>query len=511
MGFFTNIIDAVLARPKTNALGSPNGYSAGAYNRYTKTWNASPLGPNTLAEVNLQTIRKRTRDAIRDSAIAESAFNKWVSNVIGSGIVPHFLHPDPDTRKTIQDAWDKWSKAADYDGIDSFYGLQTLAAMELFAAGEVFVRFHTRNDGSFTVQLIESEQLSEFRNIAMTAEGNNVKMGIVFDNEDKRIGYDLWKVNPWDTIVVSEGVGQYVFIPADEMLHVMKRTRAGQLRPTGGHMTSALILLQQIEKYSEAERLRKEMAACFAVFITKLTLDDQVLPPSTIPDATFSQGKDESRIEPGTAQYLLPGEDVKFSEPPDSGDFASFMNQQLHLFAAGVGVTFEQLTNDFSKVNFSSIRAGVLEFRRAVEQYQANIVIHQMLEPVMKRWMKEAVLNGSLTLPDDYFDTPEVYEAAKWVAPGWNWVNPKDEVDAYQTAVRSGFISRTQVVREQGFDPEIIDAQQAEERQRAEGLGLIYDSDPNKVLIGRESQPLASTAVEPGTDTPAESMEAANG
>ncbi|HEY4360090.1 MAG TPA: phage portal protein [Bryobacteraceae bacterium] len=495
---------------KTGALGSPNGYSAGGYNRQTKTWNASPLGPNTLAEVNLQTIRRRSRDAIRDSVIAESAFLKWTSNVIGSGIVPHFLHPDPNTRKTIQAAWDSWIQTADYDGIDSFYGLQTLAAMELFAAGEVFVRFHTRRDGGFTIQLIESEQLNEFRNIAMTSDGHVIKMGIVFDQEDRRLGYDLWAVNPYDTVVVTEGVGQYIFVPADEMLHVMRRTRAGQLRPVGGHMSSSLILLQQIEKYCEAERLRKEMAACFAVFITKLTLDDQVLPPdNTITPSSdpMMSGKEESLIQPGTAQYLLPGEDVKFSEPPESGDFSSFMSQQLHLFAAAVGVTYEQLTNDFSKVNFSSIRAGVLEFRRAVEQYQANIIVHQMLEPIKKRWMKESVLNGSLVLPEDYFVDPAPYEAAKWVAPGWNWVNPKDEVDAYQTAVRAGFISRTQVVREQGFDPEIIDAQQAEERKRAAELGIIYDSDPNKVLIGRETQPLTPTNVEPDSNSSQESEE----
>jgi capsid protein len=64
--------------------------------------------------------------------------------------------------------------------------------------------------------------------------------------------------------------------------------------------------------------------------------------------------------------------------------------------------------------------------------------------------------------------------------------------------VRCGFTSRTQVIREQGFSPETIDNQQADERAHAAMLGLIYDSDPNKVLIGRETVPLTETPVTPG-------------
>ena len=255
--------------------------------------------------------------------------------------------------------------------------------------------------------------------------------------------------------------------------------------------------------------MRKEMASCFVAFIEKLTADGgDILPSSApLPNDPPPPGKEDSLLSPGTTQYLLPGESVKLSQPPEDGDFATFVNHQLHLFAAAVGVTFEQLTNDYTHVNFSSIRAGILEFRRAVEQYQANVMIHQMLEPVMRRWMKESVLNGSLELPEDYFDDPTPYEACKFVAPGWNLVNPKDEVEAYQTAVRSGFTSRTQVVREQGFDPEVIDAQQAEERERAAALNLIYDSDSNKVLIGRETQPLTPENVKTDSDTVNDSEE----
>lgn len=499
-------------RPKTGAFGSPTGYSAGGHGRQVKTWNASPLGPNVLAEINLRTVRERCRDAVRDSALGQSAANHWVSNIIGTGIVPHFLHEDEDTRKTIQAAWDAWTKTADYEGVDSFYGLETLAARELFEVGEVFVRFHVRKDGTFSVQLIESEFLNEFRNLASDDQGNVVKLGIVFDKEDRRIAYDMWRVHPYDTVVATQGMGQVVRIDADEILHVMRRTRANELRPKGGHLTSVLTLLQQIEKYAEAERTRKEMAACFAVFVTKLSLDDQILPPSTEPNEPNFSGKEENRIEPGTAQYLLPGEDVKFPTLPNSGDYSAFMVHETRKVSAAIQIPFESLTGDLTKVNFSSIRAGMLEARRNYEQYQSQILMHMMLEPVMKRWMKESVLNGTLVLPDDYFDDPTPYENCKWVAPGWPWVSPKDEVDSALAACRAGFTSRTQIVRELGFDPEVIDAQQAQERQRASDLGILYDSDPNKILIGKEtatadSKGIGDQATKTDADTGTDSEE----
>src|SRR5205814_1800922 len=112
----------------------------------------------------------------------------------------------------------------------------------------------------------------------------------------------------------------------------------------------------------------------------------------------------------------------------------------------------------------SSARVALIEFRRACEQYQKNTIIHQFCEPVMRRFLKESVLNGTLELPDDYFTDPTPYEVVNWVAPAWDYVNPLQEVQAALAAVRAGFKSRAQVIRELGFDPEIVDAQSATER-----------------------------------------------
>lgn len=520
MNIFTRVWKAITNQAITDPLrpraSAATGYDAGGFGRRSMGWNASKLGPNTLLWSNLEQLRARSRDAVRNSALARSAVDRWESNSVGTGIVPHFLHPDPDIRKQLQSAWTKWVKKSDYQQQLSFYGQQALVARELFEAGECFVRFHVQSDEKsipLQLQLLESEQCPVFRNTLAGSESSNQrvsKSGIVFDADDRRIGYDFYRGQPYDSMFDPMGASQFIFIPADEMLHIMKPLRAGQLRGEP-QMTPVLSLLYEIENYADAERVRKKVASMFAGFISKPSADDQIFPTAPYPqsadvgdpytNSTYAQAQDPGseigKLEPGTLQTLLPGEDIKFPQLPESGDYASFMSHEIHKFAAGCGLTYEQLTGDLRGVNYSSIRAGLLEFRRACEQFQNNIIIHQFCEPVLHEWIKEAVLSGQLDLPDDYFEDPTEYEAVVWVSQGWQWVDPAKEMAAAQMAVRSGFSSRTMVVRETGYDPEVIDNQQAEERKRAAELGLTYDSDPNKVLIGRETQPLLPPTAKP--------------
>ena len=116
--------------------------------------------------------------------------------------------------------------------------------------------------------------------------------------------------------------------------------------------------------------------------------------------AADSDGIALAGLEPGTLQILEPGEDIKFSDPADvGGSYGEFLRTQFRAVAAAIGVTYEQLTGDLSGVNYSSIRAGLLEFRRRCEMVQHGVLVHQMCRPVWAAWMKQAVLAGALDAP----------------------------------------------------------------------------------------------------------------
>ena len=180
-------------------------------------------------------------------------------------------------------------------------------------------------------------------------------------------------------------------------------------------------------------------------------------------------------------QVLLPGEDIKFSEPADlGGQYAEFMRTQLRAVAMGLGLTYEQFTGDLTGVNYSSIRAGMVEFRRRMEQLQRMVLIHQLCRPVWARWMDQAVLSGALILPD-YINRRREYLAVKWIPQGWQWVDPQKEFNAVIWAIRAGLLSRSEAVSTYGYDVEEIDREIAADNQRADNLGLVFDSDARKV------------------------------
>ena len=60
---------------------------------------------------------------------------------------------------------------------------------------------------------------------------------------------------------------------------------------------------------------------------------------------------------------------------------------------------------------------------------------------------------------------------------GWSYLHPVQDVQARRMEVRAGFTSRSEVALRQGYDAELIDAENAADIARADDLGLAYDSD----------------------------------
>jgi lambda family phage portal protein len=134
------------------------------------------------------------------------------------------------------------------------------------------------------------------------------------------------------------------------------------------------------------------------------------------------------------------------------------------------------LTGDLTQVNYSSIRAGLLEFRRRCEALQHGVIVHQLCRPIWRAWMDQAVLEGALALLD-YRKDRRTYQVAKWIPQGWSWVDPQKEFNAMKLAIRAGLMSRSEAISGNGYDAEDVDREIAGDNARADALGLIFDSD----------------------------------
>jgi lambda family phage portal protein len=156
-------------------------------------------------------------------------------------------------------------------------------------------------------------------------------------------------------------------------------------------------------------------------------------------------------------------------------------------------------------VNHSSIRAGLLEFRRRCEQRQHQTFVYQFCRPIFNEWMRWAVFSGELVLPN-YLRERTAYHEVKWVTPGWAWVDPLKDANAAIQQIKFGLTSRATVVNEKGEDIEQIDRENAQDQQRVTRFGLQYGDPPPKAkgrsVANRKAAALAEeTHIQSGGDT----------
>lgn len=462
---------------------SSGDFEGAATGRRMANWGLSTSGPNTALMGSLSSLRSRTRKLTINNPLGSGAIDSFTSNMIGQGITPRWQLADKGLKEEIQLLWSDWINDADADGTSNFYGLQALMARAMMDAGEVLSRFvHRDPDLGLSVPLqlqsIEADHLDPAYN-TLTDSGNEIRMGIEMAKTGGRTGYWIFRDHPGETFMTGN-YAERIRIPASEMQHVFRPLRPGQLRGRPW-LTPVIVELKEIDECVDAELVRRKTTAMFGGFIKKVEGAGPGGFPIPMPGRGV--GPDDNGVqiyalEPGTFPKLPPGYDVVFSQPHDvSGNYVAWIKQQLRDIAKGIGITYEQLTGDLEGVNYSSIRSGLLEFRRLCRMIMAQTLVFQYCRPVVNRWMDTAVLSRAIRIKD-YFDNPRKYKRVKWMPDGWDWVDPMKDVKAAVIERRAGFTSRARIISERtGEDVEVIDQEIAEENNRADEKGLVYESD----------------------------------
>ena len=468
-----------LTTPTGGATQWSTGYDGGGFRRRLKGWVPTQLTTNSILTSSGALLRSRTRDVLRNNPHANAACESFVANLIGTGIKPSSLFTeDEDLREGIMQLWADWTDECDADGLADFYGMQTIVARQMFEAGELFIRYRNRRSADdflvpLQLQLLESEMCPYWMN-QQAPNGNWIMNGIEIDFLGRRAAYWFYPIHPGDMPIEQVASMDPVRVPASEILHIFKCTRPGQMRGVP-LITPALIRLFFLDQYDDAELERKRIAAMFAGFVTSPAPED-VVPIDGLDETSDQEGIGLSGLEPGTLQTLLPGEDIKFSEPADvGGTYEAYQyRQQLAVFGS-LGIPYSLCTSDLRRANYSSLRGSIVEYRRKLEQFQHNVLVFQMCRPIYRRWLDTAVLAEALPLePSAYLLRQTDYQRTKWIPQRNDWVDPLKDRQAEKLAVDAGFKSRSDVIEAEGNDPEENDERIAADEARAEALDLVF-------------------------------------
>ncbi len=460
-------------------------YEGAKAGRRTDGWVTAGTGANAEIAPASSRLRERARDLVRNNPYATKAVNALVSNLIGTGIVPRARARKLAAAKQADQLWVQFAEACDADGLTDFGGLQALIVRSLVESGEVIVRFRDRRveDGlpvPFQLQVLEPDHLDTAKTEDL-ADGGYIVQGIEFDALGRRRAYWLFPVHP------GESRGRSIAsraVPARQVLHLFERLRPGQVRGVPW-FAPVILKLRDLDDYDDAELMRKKIEACFAAFVTGAQ-DEETLGKAS----TGMSGDRIESFEPGMIEYLEPGKDVKFAAPSANGDYADYMRMQLHAVAAGVGLTYELLTGDLSQVNYSSIRAGLIEFRRRMESLQWQLIVPSLCQPVWTRFIDLAQAAGKL---------PDGEITAEWTAPRFEAVDPLKDIQADILAVRAGVMTLKEAIARQGYDPAQVLAEIAATNAELDAAGITLDTDPRRSTKTGQEKTATSDTTDPNS------------
>lgn len=434
-------------------------YEGAKRNRRTIGWRTPGSSANSEVIPALPILRNRCRDLCRNNVYAKRGIAILVGAMVGTGVQAKFA-AEKDAQLFAQ-----WCKYADADGINDFAGLLELIERTRRESGECLVRFRVRRasdgyDVPLQLQVLEPDHLDISKNETVQG-GGYIMAGVQFNAIGQRVGYWIFAQHPGEVNVslrVARTESQ--FVPASEIIHYFRRDRPSQVRGVPD-LAASMMRLRDLDDYEDAELVRKKIEACFSVFVTNTQSTVQAYAGDAVNNA-----RAVDKLSPGMVARLSPGEDVSFASPSSNAGYDPYVKNQLRAIAAGIGVTYEQMTCDLSGVNYSSIRAGLLEFKKMIERDQWKLMVPSLLDPIMERWVTIAAIAGKRVRP-----------AMEWTMPKFELTDPLKEILAEKEAVRAGFKSLPEVIRGLGSDPMTVFKEASETKKLLEGFGLTVDTD----------------------------------
>ena len=411
----------------------------------------------------LAKLRNEARELVRNNGHAGRIVDIWTSNIVGTGIVPRFRTGSADLDRRAQDLWRRWCDRADADGRTDFYGLQALAVRSMVESGESLARQRLRRaaDGlpvPLQIQLLEADYLDVTRDRPI---GPRVTGGVQFDAIGGRAAYHLFSEHPGAPLGTS---WQSKPVPADEIAHLYKRERPGQIRGVPW-LARSMLRLRELQEWSDATLVKAKTEACLGLIVTRPPGGGSPIGRTT----TDADGKRIETLEPAMVAYLQPGEEVTTLQPSSNSSYEPFAIHHEMEAAVGAGLTYDQMTGNLRQANYSSLRAGKIEQRRLVEQIQWQVVIPQLCVPAMDWFLAAAQAAGALPVEQDY--------RVDWVPPRHESLDPLKDINADIAAVRGGFEPLPEVTARYGYDWRDVLAQAAEVAEAVEAAGLALDTD----------------------------------
>ena len=455
----------------------------------------------------------RTRDLVRNDGWAAGGIIRILDNTVGASMR---LSAQPDHRalhyrfglKAFDAVWaEEFRRAAEAlwrdmsDDVGHFNDVEQmltvaqqmrLAKRHKLVDGDALVVNHwlPENIGiggaqyATCFQVVDPDRLS---NPYQKMDTRYLRGGVELNERGAPIAYHIRKAhqNDWYNAVESmewERIERFDPDGWRRVIHDFEKDRAGQNRGVGV-FTPVIARFKMLARYYGVELQAATIASVFGTYVTS------PYDPVQVEDALSSKDElsayqqiraDWSEERPAMLNgaripTLAPGEEINSvsAAHPHTG-FADFAREMLKTFAACTGLSAEQITQDWSKTNYSSARAALLESWKTLNRRFVEFKIGTA-NPMYSAWLHEAMDNGELPLPNgapSYLEARTAYSRCDWLSVARGWVDPVKEKQGAILGMDAALSTLKRECAEQGLDYEDVIQQRSAERQMFKEAGL---------------------------------------
>lgn len=267
-----------------------------------------------------------------------------------------------------------------------------------------------------------------------------------------------------------------------QVFHVFEPERAGQTRGIS-RFASTLKSFRALSRFTDATLESATINALIVAFMKSNSGPEAAGENFEVKDIEKFESwrqdhyeKNPVSLANGARIPVLPyGDELKLhTEARDVANFDSFTRSILRLIAASLGMTYEELSMDYSQVNYSSARAAMVHAWADVRSLM-GLIEDQLVRPFCVAWAEEAFDRGYVETPagaPDFEDAVDAYCQIHCIGPGRGYIDPTKEIDAAAARVEAGQSTLEDECDDQGRDWEEVMEQRARELAKAAELGL---------------------------------------
>lgn len=455
-----------------------NAFSYDASNLYsneTEGWYPVNHSPDYDYNIHRDRVVARARDLVRNDGWAAGAIIRMLDSAIGS----HYLLNATPSFETLQrwnpkfdEVWaDEFAEATeslfdlwaddpahycDATRQLSFTQMMRLAMRHRAIDGEDLVNLDWMPERvgyggahyATCVRLIDPDRLSNPREQIDTLLRRG---GVELDSDGVPLGYHIRCAHQNDWYGTIESMEWDFFEREYEgrpiILHDFDRERVDQNRGVS-IFVPVMNRLKMIIKADQVELQAAVLNSILSIAVTS-PYDPEGLreaaTSSETGDATewyWSQLKADRAANPirmaqASVQTFRPGEKaeaINTSRPgPQHNEYTDY---GLRHVASGIGTQAEQITQNWSNMNYSNARSAIMDARKTVSRRQGDFATGTAT-PIYAAWLEEAMDRRELPMPKsgtvvDFQEARAAFSKCGWIGPPAGWV---DQVKEAQGAV----------------------------------------------------------------------------